>query len=88
MMRAPRCGLANRQRLTCVTSPGQIDGGYSDKLRVLLLNTDPTEDYDIRNGDRVDQQTVQCVVVQLRKKFADQDTILRCRSLGATNYSA
>ena len=57
----PRSGLALRHGITCVNSPGLIDSGYRDELRVLLLNTDPSEDYDVQRGDRIAQLVIQRV---------------------------
>ena len=37
----PRSGLAFRHGVTCLNTPGLIDAGYRDELRVLLVNTDP-----------------------------------------------
>ncbi len=57
----PRSGLAWRHGITCVNSPGLIDSGYRDELRVLLLNTDPSEPYVIQRGDRIAQLVIQRV---------------------------
>ena len=37
----PRSGLALRHGVTVLNSPGLIDAGYRDELKVLLVNTDP-----------------------------------------------
>ena len=37
----PRSGLALKHGVTCLNSPGLIDSGYRDELKVLLINTDP-----------------------------------------------
>ena len=37
----PRSGLALRHGVTCLNTPGLIDSGYRDELKVLLVNTDP-----------------------------------------------
>ena len=39
----PRSGLALRHGVTCLNTPGLIDAGYRDEIRVLLVNTDPTD---------------------------------------------
>lgn len=57
----PRSGLALRHGVTCLNTPGLIDAGYRGELAVLLVNTDPTEDYMVRRGDRVAQLVVQAV---------------------------
>ena len=55
----PRSGLALRHGVTCLNTPGLIDSGYRDELRVLLVNTDPDADYVVRSGDRIAQLVVQ-----------------------------
>ena len=57
----PRSGLALRHGVTCLNSPGLIDCGYRDELKVLLINHDPTEAFQIRRGDRIAQLVVQRV---------------------------
>ncbi len=59
----PRSGLALRHGVTCLNTPGLIDAGYRDELRVLLVNTDPAEDYAIQRGDRIAQLVIQRVEV-------------------------
>jgi dUTP pyrophosphatase len=57
----PRSGLALRHGVTCLNTPGLIDSGYRGELAVLLVNTDPREDYLVRRGDRIAQLVVQQV---------------------------
>jgi dUTP pyrophosphatase len=57
----PRSGLALRHGVTCLNTPGLIDSGYRDELRVLLVNTDPSVDYQVRRGDRIAQLVIQKV---------------------------
>jgi dUTP pyrophosphatase len=57
----PRSGLALRHGVTCLNTPGLIDAGYRDELRVLLVNTDPSSPYEVRRGDRIAQLVVQAV---------------------------
>lgn len=57
----PRSGLALRHGVTCLNTPGLIDSGYRDELRVLLVNTDPTEPYQVTRGDRIAQLVIQRV---------------------------
>jgi dUTP pyrophosphatase len=54
----PRSGLALRHGVTCLNTPGLIDSGYRDEVRVLLVNTDPDEDYRVERGDRIAQLVV------------------------------
>jgi len=57
----PRSGLALRHGITCLNSPGLIDSGYRDELKVLLVNTDPESDYEVHRGDRIAQLVIQRV---------------------------
>src|SRR5438067_6968162 len=57
----PRSGLALRHGVTLLNSPGLIDAGYRDELKVILVNTDPEHDYEVHRGDRIAQLVVQRV---------------------------
>ena len=51
----PRSGLAARHGVALVNAPGLIDSGYRGELRVLLLNTDRAEPFEVAPGDRIAQ---------------------------------
>ncbi len=51
----PRSGLAARHGIAIVNAPGLIDAGYRGELRVLLLNTDQAEPFEVSPGDRIAQ---------------------------------
>jgi len=57
----PRSGLALRHGITCLNTPGLIDAGYRDELKVLLVNLDPTEAFEVQRGERIAQLVVQAV---------------------------
>jgi dUTP diphosphatase len=54
----PRSGLAARHGIALVNAPGLIDSGYRGEIRVLLLNTDRTEAFEVRPGERIAQLLV------------------------------
>jgi dUTP pyrophosphatase len=54
----PRSGLAARDGITLVNSPGLIDAGYRGEVRVLLLNTDREAVFEVEVGDRIAQLLV------------------------------
>jgi dUTP pyrophosphatase len=58
----PRSGLAHRHGIALVNAPGLIDSGYRGEVRVLLLNTDSQEPFEISVGDRI----AQLVLVQVQ----------------------
>jgi dUTP pyrophosphatase len=51
----PRSGLAARHGIALVNAPGLIDAGYRGEIRVLLLNTDRREPFEVSQGDRIAQ---------------------------------
>src|SRR5918994_2951365 len=54
----PRSGLAARHGIALVNAPGLIDSGYRGEIRVLLLNTDRDDPFEIQPGDRIAQLLV------------------------------
>ena len=54
----PRSGLAAKHGVTLLNTPGLIDSGYRDELKVILVNLDPSTDYEIHRGDRIAQLVV------------------------------
>ena len=68
----PRSGLALRHGVTCLNTPGLIDAGYRDEIRVLLVNTDPREPYKVARGDRIAQLVIQRVE---QAAFAEVDEL-------------
>lgn len=57
----PRSGLALRHGVTVLNSPGLIDAGYRDELKVILVNTDPSAEYQVHRGDRIAQLVIRPV---------------------------
>lgn len=53
----PRSGLAAKNGITCLNSPGTIDADYRGELRVVLVNLSH-DDFTINNGDRIAQMVI------------------------------
>ncbi|MDR2897232.1 MAG: dUTP diphosphatase [Spirochaetaceae bacterium] len=53
----PRSGLAIKQGIACVNSPGTIDSDYRGEVAVILINLG-SEPFRIENGDRIGQLVV------------------------------
>ncbi len=56
----PRSGLAIKQGITCLNSPGTIDADYRGEIKVILINLS-SEIQTINNGDRIAQIVIQKV---------------------------
>ncbi|TPW16285.1 MAG: dut [Acidimicrobiaceae bacterium] len=57
----PRSGLALKHGVGLANTPGLIDSAYRGELKVVLLNTDPVEPFEVHRGDRIAQLVVQRV---------------------------
>ena len=57
----PRSGLAVKHGISVVNAPGLIDAAYRGEIKVVLVNTDPTSDYEVSRGDRIAQLVIQRV---------------------------
>ena len=53
----PRSGLAFKNGITVLNSPGTIDADYRGEIKVLLVNLS-AEIFEIQNGERVAQMVV------------------------------
>ena len=63
----PRSGLAIKQGLTCLNTPGTIDADYRGEVKVILINLS-NEAQTIQDGDRI----AQVVFQQVEKVVFDQ----------------
>ncbi|MFM7139194.1 MAG: dUTP diphosphatase [Actinomycetes bacterium] len=55
----PRSGLALKNGISVVNSPGTIDSGYRGEIGVVLINHDLNESFSVKVGDRIAQLVIQ-----------------------------
>jgi len=67
----PRSGLAARDGITVVNSPGLVDAGYRGELQVVLLNTDRERTFTAQAGERIAQLVVLAVPELTLREVAD-----------------
>ncbi len=53
----PRSGLALKNGITVLNSPGTVDAGYRGEIKVLLVNLS-NQDFTIKSGDRIAQGVI------------------------------
>ena len=53
----PRSGMALKQGITCLNSPGTVDADYRGELKVILINLS-NEAQVINHGDRIAQMII------------------------------
>jgi dUTP pyrophosphatase len=80
----PRSGLALRHGIALVNAPGLIDPGYRGEVRVLLLNTDRAETFQISAGDRI----AQLVIVRVEVPSVTEDEELSDSKRGAGGFGS
>src|SRR5882724_5860246 len=53
----PRSGLAVKQGLTCLNSPGTVDSDYRGEIKIILVNLS-NEPQTIKPGERIAQMVI------------------------------
>lgn len=56
----PRSGLAIKNGITLLNSPGTIDSDYRGEIKVILVNLS-SEPFEVKNGERIAQLVLQKV---------------------------
>lgn len=85
----PRSGLAFKQGLSLVNSPGTIDAGYRGEVKVCVINLDPQQSIDLPSGTRIAQlviQKVELVAFEVQSELAD--TVRGTGGFGSTGIQA
>ena len=57
----PRSGLAAKNNITVLNTPGTIDSDYRGEIKVILINLGKN-DFVIKNGDRIAQMVISPVI--------------------------
>jgi dUTP pyrophosphatase len=60
----PRSGMAIKQGITCLNTPGTIDADYRGEIKVILINLSGEEQL-IQNGDRIAQMVFQKIEIAI-----------------------
>ena len=72
----PRSGLAFKNGITCLNSPGTIDSDYRGEVQIILINHG-AEDFHIRRGDRIAQLVIAPVAHAAFEEVASLDETSR-----------
>ena len=79
----PRSGVALKHGVTVINTPGLIDSGYRDEVKVALVNLSDAP-YEVRRGDRIAQLVIQAVEQVSFVPVEDLDTTDRDGGFGHT----
>jgi dUTP pyrophosphatase len=84
----PRSGLASRNGIALVNSPGLVDAGYRGEMAIIMINTDKREAFHIKRGDRIAQLVIQKVVEATTIQVSELDATSRgSGGFGSTGHS-
>ncbi len=64
-----RSGLALKNGIMVLNSPGTVDSGYRGEIGVILYNSDKNETFYVNNGDRIAQGVIAPVQTRDKIKF-------------------
>ena len=64
----PRSGLAVKNQITVLNTPGTVDSDYRGELKIILINLG-NEDFVIKKHDRIAQMVI-CPIVKTEFKIA------------------
>lgn len=81
----PRSGLAIKNGISMVNTPGTIDSGYRGEIAVILINHDREETFEIKRGDRIAQLVIQ--QVEIAELVAVQELPTSQRGVGGFGSS-
>lgn len=72
----PRSGLAAKQGITCLNSPGTIDSDYRGEIKIILINLSGQQQV-IQAGERIAQMIIQKVEQATWKEVNQIETTAR-----------
>ena len=79
-----RSGLAAKKGIQVLNSPGTIDSGYRDELKVILMNHGQWA-YEVKKGDRIAQLVISPMTqAQLKEIYEMESDDDRGGGLGST----
>jgi len=80
----PRSGLAAKNNISVLNSPGTIDSDYRGEIKVIIYNHG-NEDFTINNGDRIAQMVLAPIVkIELEEILDLPKTIRDMGGFGST----
>jgi dUTP pyrophosphatase len=84
----PRSGLAAKNGITCLNSPGTIDCDYRGEVKVILINHGP-EAFTVTRGTRIAQMVIAPVTRAVLSEVASLDETERgAGGFGSTGTAA
>lgn len=70
-----RSGLALKNGVMVLNSPGTVDSGYRGEVGVILYNSDKSTPFYVHKGDRIAQGVISAVQTMGKTKFIKTNTL-------------
>lgn len=75
----PRSGLALKNGISIVNSPGLIDSGYRGEVGVILINHHQHKSFEIKKGDKICQLVIQKIETPIIEVVEELDNAERAK---------
>ena len=83
----PRSGLAAKNGITVLNSPGTIDADYRGESKIILINLGE-EDFTIKHGDRIAQGIIAVVTAKNSINLTKVNTITNDKERGTNGFGS
>jgi len=83
----PRSGLASKNGVTVLNTPGTIDSGYRGEVKVILINLG-NETFTIQNGDRIAQAVFTNVANSILTELTKIDKVSKDTDRGSDGFGS
>ena len=83
----PRSGLAAKNGITVLNSPGTIDADYRGEIKVILINHSDI-DFTINNGDRIAQAVIASVIAKKVVSLLKVNTLNEKTERGSNGFGS
>lgn len=83
----PRSGLANKHGITVTNSPGIIDSGYQDWVKVSLTN-DGNDYHVFTHGSRIAQGLCELVIDQTKRQVVTNESVFELSQRSTNGFGS
>lgn len=84
----PKSGIALKNSVTVLNTPGTVDEGYTGEICIILINHGK-EPYRVKNGEKIAQMVIMPVIrVELEEVYEIQDTSRGEGGFGSTGLNS
>lgn len=83
----PRSGLAAKNGITVLNTPGTVDSDYRGEVKIILINLG-REDFTINHGDRIAQGVIHLAITRKEVRLINSKTINKNTERGEDGFGS